>query len=205
MGTDGLTFGCVHATLPYKRMSLDWNRSVDDFDICQEAKWLIGFWIEQGVAYPAKKPSSWAKTAPISFWSARQRDRIAFQIEHIRHWEITEGSYAHLENEEATWYVDPPYQRPTSGGHYRCGSKDIDFDHLGTWCETREGQAIVCESSSADWLPFRFLLSTSTSGAWAGTPKNKERGAVEKRTFDEMIWTNHWEDLPWIEQSHSAR
>ncbi len=187
---------------------LEAEQSVDDLKVCQEAKSLIGYWIKHGVPTPAKRMSPWAKENPVAFWSARQRNRIAHQIEYIRHWEIYEGSYEDLTNEEATWYVDPPYQKPNEGGHYKHGSKSIDFDHLGAWCQTREGQTIVCESSTADWLPFRFLLSSQRSGGWGDTAKAQNASDDPKpsvRSFDEMIWTNHWEDLPWLTQTHSQR
>ena len=59
-----------------------------------------------------------------------------------------------LENEEATWFIDPPYQ---FGGHeYKCSNKQIDFAKLAEWCEDRNGQAIVCENTKATWLPFKY-------------------------------------------------
>ena len=41
------------------------------------------------------------------------------------------------------------------GDQYRC--RDVDYEHLGDWCRSREGQVIVCEQQGADWLPFEAL------------------------------------------------
>ena len=40
----------------------------------------------------------------------RRYKNIANQLENIRHWKIIHGSYEDLENVEATWFIDPPYQ-----------------------------------------------------------------------------------------------
>lgn len=134
---------------------------VDDFAIPQEARWLIGFWLNAGVAAPCKAPSSWMRkvlageypSARGSFWSAKNRDRIADEVEKIRHWRVFRRSYADVPNGEATWFVDPPYQ--IAGNHYSHAADALDFAHLGAWCRAREGQVIVCENDGADWLPFR--------------------------------------------------
>jgi hypothetical protein len=131
--------------------------TVDDLAVPQEAKWLIGFRINAGVARPAKKPGSWMRLGrrPKSFWCSDVRQRIAASLRHIRHWKIVEGSYADLPMREATWFVDPPYQ--LAGKHYKHGASGIDFDHLGEWCRSLPGQAIVCENEGAAWLPFKTI------------------------------------------------
>ncbi len=126
--------------------------SVDDIDCCDEAKWLIGFWLNRGVARPRKRPSKWMREGirPGSFWGERVRDRIADQLELIRHWTVVEGDYRSVPDgdEPATWFIDPPYE--VAGRH---GSAGIDYDELGTWCRQRHGQVIVCEHTGASWLP----------------------------------------------------
>ena len=67
---------------------LQGDQTVDDFEIPQEAKWLIGLWIVQGRETPHKKLGSWAKQRPVTFWSHRRREKIASQVDHIRHWKI---------------------------------------------------------------------------------------------------------------------
>lgn len=138
--------------------------SVDDLKIPQEARWLVGFWMNRGTASPRKKPSKWMRDGirPGSFWGARVRETIASQVDEIRHWRVHQGSYLEVEPaSQATWFVDPPYQ--AAGKHYRYGSEGIDFTHLGEWCRALPGQVIVCENEGADWLPFTPLADIKTT------------------------------------------
>ena len=92
------------------------------------------------------------------------------------------GDYSALNNAEATWFIDPPYQ-PVEGsvrgnGYDKksgCSADCIDFKALGKWCKSRTGQVIVCEQEGADWLPFRVLRSAKNS---------------QNKKYKEMIWTN---------------
>lgn len=146
-----LTRATVAEILRLPDMPLD-GSTVDDLDVCQEARWLIGFWLNKGSNGPRKSPSSWMRQGirPKSFWGQDIRTLIASQVDRIRHWTVIEGSYEEAPDVTATWFVDPPYQG--AGRHYRCA--DLDFAALGAWCMTRPGQAIVCENVGADWLPF---------------------------------------------------
>lgn len=90
---------------------LEPDQSVDDLEIVQEARWLIGFWLNKGSAQPKKKPSSRmikSRTRvepgdpPSSWWGPEIRERIADQVERIRHWKI-HGSYDNAPDIEATW------------------------------------------------------------------------------------------------------
>jgi len=121
-----------------------------------------------------------ASTSPrwkVSAYSAEQHGRknqlkrIADQLYKIKHWEIRLGCYQDLPNEEATWFVDPPYQ--FGGNGYKHGK--IDFKYLSEWCKERNGQTIVCENTKADWLPF--------------SPVTKLHGAMSDTV--EAIWSNH--------------
>lgn len=138
--------------------------SVDDLKIPQEARWLVGFWMNRGAASPRKSPSKWMREGvrPGSFWGNRVRQTIARQVDSVRHWRITQGSYEACDvTGPATWFIDPPYQ--VAGTHYKFGSADIDFRRLGEWCRSRRGQVIVCENEGADWLPFRDLADIKTT------------------------------------------
>ena len=97
--------------------------------------------------------------------------------------EVIHGSYEDLQDIEATWFVDPPYQRrkgsSCNGDGYAkgCRAVDIDFQKLGDWCKCRKGQCIVCEKEGADWLPFRpFAIPTNsldvkyTEVVWTSLP-----------------------------------
>lgn len=140
------------------------DQSIDDLAVAQEAKWLIGFWLNRGVEAPRKRPSKWMRTGirPGSFWGERVRRTIAEQLSYIRHWTVYEGDYTDSPNSGgATWFIDPPYQH--AGQHYRFGSREIDYAQLGLWCGSRLGQAIVCENEGADWLDFKLLSTVKTT------------------------------------------
>ena len=126
--------------------------TVDVLPACEEARHLAGMWLNKGVSAPRKSPSSWMRQGirPKSFWGPEVRALIASQVEKIRHWTIIEGSYEAAPNVEATWFVDPPYQK--AGKHYRYS--EIEFPKLAAWIETRFGLTIACENVGADWLPF---------------------------------------------------
>ncbi len=152
----------------YALPDLEEGQTVDDLDVPEAARWLIGWWLNGGSAQPKRSPSPWMRTATSQlFWGERVRERIAAQVPYIRHWTVQDGPYADADDFYATWFVDPPYQK--AGRHYRHGSKAIDFAHLGEWCMTRQGQLIVCENEGADWLPFRPL---ATIKAAAGKQKS---------------------------------
>ncbi len=136
----------------------------------QEARWLIGFWLNRGSATPKVRRSLFSSdTGGSQFvWGPDARERIARQLDAIRHWHVVEGDYSDPPDAPATWFVDPPYTE--KGRHYRC--RDIDYPTLGAWCRTRRGRVIVCEAAGAAWLPFVPL------GALKAT-----RG-----TSDEVFW-----------------
>lgn len=138
--------------------------SVDNYALPQEAKWLIGFWLNRGSAQPKKTRTAYsARTDRAQLnWGPRAKERIVAQLPMIQEgWTITEGSYERAENEAATWLIDPPYQ--DKGRFYRFPLRE--FGHLATWARARSGLVIVCEQAGADWLPFVPLGSfKSTRG-----------------------------------------
>lgn len=155
----------IHVT-PSELLALpDVAEHIDELRVCQEARWLIGFWLNRGAAAPRKRPSSWMRsgTRPGSFWGPRVRERIASQLGAIAHWRITQGSYPEAEcaDPATTYFVDPPYQG--AGVHYTHGSNGIDYAALGSWCKGLVEQVIVCENSGADWLPFSPLRDVKTT------------------------------------------
>ena len=146
--------------------------SIDELKVPQEARWLVGFWLNRATASPRKTPSKWMRDGirPGSFWGSRVRETIASQVDAIRHWQVHHCSYKDgLRNREATWFVDPPYQ--LAGKHYRFGSERLDYGALAKWCTTRKGQVIVCENSGANWLPFAELAEVKTT---RGDRRSKE-------------------------------
>lgn len=134
-------------------------------------KWLIGYCIARG----GKRPCT--KGHKFNNWKD-DKVRIARDLYKIKHWKIILGDYKDLENEEVTWFIDPPYQ--LKGVTYSFGSNSIDYDSLGLWCRERIGQVIVCENLGATWLDFMELKSFT--------------GAYKKNT--EVYWTNNILDRP---------
>jgi hypothetical protein len=145
---------------------MNYKDKIDDHEyLTQEEKWLIGFNINGGSAQPKKT------TMKFNVWN-RVKLQIADNLHKIKHWEIIQGDYHDLENEEATWFIDPPYQY--GGQYYRHGNKNMDYTELGEWCKSRNGQIIVCENTKADWLDFQ--------------PLKKMKGSIHTTT--EAIWEN---------------
>lgn len=152
----------------------DFKRGDDlrNFNLSPEERWLMGFCIGRGNMIPRNKGGD------FNNWS-EDRIRIAKNLFKIRHWEIRKGSYLDIEDMQATWFIDPPYQ---FGGHkYKHSNKNIDFGSLATWCKSRKGQSIVCENTKADWLPFKAM--------------SKMVGAQETTT--EAIWSNLQTNFDW--------
>ena len=100
--------------------------SVDDkIWPCEEAKHLVGLWVHRANTRPAKTHTPMIRRywdlKPGSRWSERSRDRIASQVDKIRHWRVIEGGYEDAPDITATWFVDPPYE--VAGKSYVYGSK----------------------------------------------------------------------------------
>jgi len=148
--------------------------------LTEDEKTLIGFCINPGSISPKNIQSGTGRFA--KYW-IENRNVIAKNLYKIRHWTIKEGSYEEIENIEATWFIDPPYQ--FGGEHYKESSKNLDFIKLADWCKNRNGQAIVCENSKADWLKFM--------------PIKQMQGSVHKTT--ESFWSNHKTNYDYVQQS----
>ncbi|MEM4204137.1 MAG: hypothetical protein QXS54_08725 [Candidatus Methanomethylicaceae archaeon] len=144
------------------------GQNIKGMNIPQEAKYLYGFLAGRGTERPRLTVTEWGSE---TFRSDLMR--IAANLYRIRHWEIRQGEYYELDNIEATWFIDPPYQY---GGEVYI-EHNIDYEHLAEWCMTRKGQVIVCENSKATWLPFKPLV--------------KFRG--QKHDSEEVIWVNDYE------------
>jgi site-specific DNA-adenine methylase len=128
---------------------------VDNYKIPQEAKWLIGFWLNRGSATPKKSRTAYsARTDKAQLnWGPRAKERIITQLPMLAGWTITNADYSEAPDVEATWFVDPPYG--DKGKFYRI--KFNEFDDLGEWVLERQGKVIACEGPGATWLPFKPL------------------------------------------------
>ncbi len=124
--------------------------------ICQEARWLIGFWFNKSLKTPAIRRSNWARHPRYAafYWSETIKLRLASQIERIRHWRIIEGSWEDAPDVKAHWHIDPPYHN-LAGSRYRY--TQIDRAKLARWCKRRRCFVQVCENVEATWLPFEPL------------------------------------------------
>lgn len=90
------------------------------------------------------------------------RDRIKF----------IHDDFKSLQNIEATWFIDPPYQIISQNGSIfqngdgyskTCNSASLNYGELANFCLERKGQLIVCEKEGADWLPFTEFRKNKTS------------------------------------------
>ena len=151
---------------------LEVGQSVDDLRLPQEARWLIGFWLNRGSAQPKKTKTAYSARTDRQqlVWSQRARERIASEVNGVRHWTITQGDYREAPVTDATYYVDPPYG--DKGRYYRF--RGVDLPALGEWCRSLPGHVIACEQVGASWLPFRPLASIKSS----------------KGRSEEAIWTS---------------
>jgi len=154
------------------------GQDAEDLACCQEARWLIGHWLAATSAKaPARRLGGYALANPEWWWSRTVRARLASQVGKIRHWRIIEGSYAEAPDVEASWFIDPPYQR-AGVGTYACDAHQLDFAQLALWCRSRRGQVTVCENEGAAWLPFHFFRSLKS---------------MSNDVSREAIWTNDTE------------
>src|SRR5690606_8192533 len=88
-------------------------------------------------------------------WTENKKKYIADNLFKIRHWKVALKEYKDIENINATWFIDPPYQ--FGGKYYR--HRKIDYVYLKDWCLSRKGQVIVCENSKANWMEFKPLVN----------------------------------------------
>ena len=127
---------------------------------CEEARHLIGMWLNRATAQPVKRRSAWAKRPAYApyFWGEQIKLRLATQVPKIKHWRLIEGDWWEIANTEAHWHFDPPYIK--AGKHYKYNK--IDRAALAEWCRTRAGFVQICEASSATWLPFESYAEVTT-------------------------------------------
>lgn len=149
--------------------------SVDNYSIPQEAKWLIGFWLNRGSAQPKKSRTAYsARTDKAQLnWGARAKERIAQQLSLLKGWSVRCGEFSEFDDSECTWLVDPPYI--DKGKFYK--QKFTEHLRLGQWSRSLLGQVIVLEGAGADWLPFTSLGQFKTS----------------KGKSEEKVWLNDTE------------
>lgn len=142
---------------------------------CDEAALLMGFLAGKGLEAPRNKATARATSMRPNNINS-QLKYIANSLFKIKHWDIRLGSYEEIPNQEATWFIDPPYQ--VGGNTYKMNNKGWDYSELAKWCLCRHGQVIVCENTKANWLPFSPMkkytgsIYTTTEAIWSNYPHN---------------------------------
>lgn len=172
--------GIWHYLIHVKSSEIRRIPSVDNVNdlpswVPEPARHLVGFYMNEGTVSPKVSLSSGAKKLRASGrtcvgWYEEAKNRIAEQVDHIRHWRVIHGDYTKSPNIEATWFVDPPYSSKAGSAYVY---NQLDRDSLGDWCLERDGQLIVCESLGADWLPFQPLMKMKPG------PNNRIGGSQE--------------------------
>lgn len=155
--------------LPLLRSGMDLRK----LSLSNEEKLYLSFLASVGSKSPTWKVSPFAADK-FEKYGVSIYKKAAVNLKKIRHWKIRHGEYNDIENQIATWFVDPPYT--VGGQYYPFGSKQIDYQQLSEWCHSRNGQVIVCENSKANWLDFKPICR-STGG--------------KNRVYTESIWSNH--------------
>jgi hypothetical protein len=151
---------------------------ISDYGLCEGATLFMGMIAGVACTSPRNKISAFA-----SEQNGRKNKlkRIADNLPKIKHWTLIHDSYECLENREATWFIDPPYQ---FGGSAYVESV-VDYAVLAEWSKNRGGQVIVCENTRATWMDFK--------------PMVKMRGGNQKYTT-EAIWSNEPTAFDWQQQ-----
>lgn len=124
----------------------------DDFNYLNEnQKSIIGLFLNPGSAQPKKSPGKFCA------WNEKNRLKLSQDVNKVKHWQIINNDYTSIENIEATWFIDPPYQG-NGGKYYKHGNKGFDYEFLSEWSLNRNGEIIVCENSEANWMDFKPLV-----------------------------------------------
>jgi site-specific DNA-adenine methylase len=137
-------------SLPILEKDESLNNEKFDY-LTKNQKSLIGFFLNPGSAQPKKSPGKFCG------WNEKNKKRLSEDVLKVKHWQIINDDYSNIENIEATWYIDPPYQG-NGGQYYKHGNKDFDYNKLREWVLERNGEVIVCENSEANWMDFKPLV-----------------------------------------------
>lgn len=143
---------------------LQYGERLDQYSFdCEEARMFMGFLMGFSAESPRHQATIKLKQRPnfINF----SLERIAKSLFKIKNWQIVHGSYEWIHNEEASWFIDPPYETMGGSGYIE-GSDNIDFGFLREWCLSRKGQIIVCEAAGATWMDFKPLKRHRTRNGW---------------------------------------
>lgn len=128
------------------------NMDLRDLNLSRPEKIFCGFWANFGSRRPCHIVS---KFASVNDHFESVKERVSKNLYRIKHFKVNLGSYKELTNNiKATWFIDPPYQK--QGQIYR--KRDVNYDELKIFCETRNGLCIVCDNEDGNYLPFLPLI-----------------------------------------------
>lgn len=91
-----------------------------------------------------------------TFWCPEVKCRIIKQKKFIKDWTVDCCDYRKIPDLEGHWHIDPPYMSSFKKYTYS-NRKQLDYDHLAKWAQSREDAVDVCEEQGAKWLPFKPL------------------------------------------------
>lgn len=152
--------------------SLRAGEALRDLGLSNGAVLLISRWQHFGSS-ACKTVGKWHNI----LWDDGVKRSIVENLPKIRHWKAICGDYESIENRRATWFCDPPYQHVRG---YKYDLRQINFGDLSKWCQSRNGQTIVCEQLGADWLPFENFHLVLGGHSKKGVKRQKKQ---------EVIWT----------------
>jgi len=147
------------------------KEDIREYGLSIEEQMFMGFLINRGSVSPKNKVGNFSDGLKNTL------KRTAENLIKIKHWDIRVGDYTDVENIDATWFIDPPYQ--FGGEHYKESNKNIDYIELKKWILKRKGDVIVCENTNANWIELQ--------------PLNKIQGARNTNTT-EAVFLKGWKE-----------
>ena len=142
------------------------GQSITDFNISQEAKWLIGFWLNRGSSTPKLTLTEFSARSDKGqmVWGQKAKNRLMEQAGRIKTWRVSQSSYVNIDScqfgQSCYWFVDPPYVE--KGRYYKHRIAACDYSGLADWCKHLPGYGCVCENTGAGWLPFENLSNAKS-------------------------------------------
>lgn len=126
--------------------------------LSEDERRFCGWWVNRGNRSPCNIVSKFAmgNSNGAEYFENVKRN-VASNLYRIKHWKVELRDYSTIENEKATWFIDPPYTK--GGEHYI--KNTIDYNHLAEFSKTRDGRVIVCENENGKWMDFRPLVSNT--------------------------------------------
>lgn len=126
---------------------------LDDLNISDDERSLLGFYANPSSAVPKKTVTARGEKS----WT-RHKKYLIDNIHKIKHWKIYKSDFKDIDNQLATWFIDPPYQYGGQYYHSSANNSKIDYNYLKDWCLSRKGEIIVCENSNSNWMDFKPLV-----------------------------------------------